>query len=82
MPARKRHFGSIRKRESARYQARYQGPDGRIRSAPYTFERKADAGRWLALKEAEITRGDWTDPGAAQVSFTDYSRQWMADRGT
>jgi hypothetical protein len=40
---RTRHFGNIRKRSSGRYQARYRGPDGRLRSAPYTFERRSDA---------------------------------------
>ena len=80
MAGRKRHFGSIRKRASGRYQARYTGPDGRVHSAPYTFERKTDAAHWLSLREAEITRGDWANPDAAQVRFAGYSRQWMADR--
>lgn len=78
--ARKRHFGSIRQRASGRYQARYRGPDGKLRSAPHTFARKSDAARWLTLKEAEITRGDWIDPDAAKVPFTDYAEQWINDR--
>lgn len=81
MPAaRRRHFGSIRQRASGRFQARYRGPDGKLRSAPHTFERKTDAARWLTLKEAEITRGDWLDPDAAKVAFTDYAEQWINDR--
>jgi hypothetical protein len=81
MPAaRRRHFGSIRQRASGRFQARYRGPDGKLRSAPRTFERKTDAARWLTLKEAEITRGDWLDPDAAKVAFTDYAEQWINDR--
>jgi hypothetical protein len=55
----RRHFGSIRKRASGRYQARYTGPDNKTYNAPETFERKTDAARWLSLREAEITRGDW-----------------------
>jgi integrase len=78
--AKKRHFGSIRKRESGRYQARYRGPDGKLRSAPYTFERKSDASRWLSFKEAEIRRGDWIDPDAARVPFSEYAGQWIQDR--
>jgi integrase len=78
--ARKRHFGSIRQRASGRYQARYRGPDGKLRSAPHTFARKSDAARWLTLKEAEITRGDWIDPDAARVPFTDFAEQWINDR--
>jgi excisionase family DNA binding protein len=42
-------FGSIGRRESGNYQARYRGPDGRMHSAPMTFARKSDAERWLAL---------------------------------
>lgn len=80
MAGRKRHFGSIRQRASGRYQARYRGPDGKLRSAPHTFARKSDAARWLTLKEAEIARGDWLDPDAATVPFDEYARQWIADR--
>lgn len=38
-----RQFGNIRKLPSGRYQARYRGPDGQLRSAPVTFDRKTDA---------------------------------------
>jgi len=76
----KRHFGSIRKRASGRYQARYTGPDGKTYSAPDTFERKTDAATWLSVKETEITRGDWINPDAGRIAFKDYARQWLADR--
>jgi hypothetical protein len=78
--ARKRHFGNIRKRAAGRYQARYRGPDGRLRSAPDIFERRADAARWLTFKEAEIHRGDWIAPERARVLFSDYADQWVHDR--
>ena len=42
-----RQFGSIRKLSSGRYQARYRGPDGKLRAAPSTFQR-IDGGRALA----------------------------------
>jgi excisionase family DNA binding protein len=60
MPGRKsRHFGNIRKLPSGRYQARYRGPDGRLRTAPSTFGRKTDAALWLSLKwlAPEVRRG-------------------------
>jgi integrase len=76
----RRHFGSIRKRASGRYQARYTGPDGKTYSAPDTFERKTDAQKWLSAKETEITHGDWINPDAGKVTFADYSGQWMKDR--
>jgi hypothetical protein len=57
MPGRKsRSFGTIRKLSSGRWQARYRGPDGLLRSAPSTFTRKGEAARWLALPEAELLR--------------------------
>jgi hypothetical protein len=80
MAASRRYFGNIRKRQSGRYQARYRAPDGTLRSAPHTFTRKSDAVRWLALKEAEIKRGDWIDPDRGSVLFGDYAEQWLQDR--
>jgi integrase len=80
MAGSRRYFGNVRRRESGRYQARYRGPDGRLRSAPHTFARKAEAVRWLALKEAEIGRGDWIDPEHAGVLFGNYAEQWLQDR--
>jgi integrase len=80
MASARRHFGNIRKRASGRYQARYRGPDGRLRSAPHTFERRADAARWLTFKEAEMQRGDWIAPELAKVAFGDYADQWIRDR--
>jgi hypothetical protein len=66
-----RQFGNVRKLPSGRYQARYRGPDGKLRSAAQTFLRKSDAGRWLALKEGEIKRGDWLDPDLSAILFRD-----------
>jgi len=81
MPREKsRHFGNIRKLPSGRYQARYRGPDGKLRSAPNTFERKSDASRWLSVKDTEITQGDWIAPELAKILFDEYARDWMRDR--
>lgn len=81
MPGEKsRHFGNIRKLGSGRFQARYRGPDGGLRSAPSTFERRSDAARWLTFREAEIARGDWIDPESAKIRFGEYAEQWMRDR--
>src|SRR5271166_4046857 len=75
-----RQFGNIRKLSSGRYQARYRGPDGRLRPAPHTFERKTDAARWLSFKETEISKGQWIAPELGQQPFRDYADQWMCDR--
>jgi integrase len=75
-----RRFGSIRLRSSGRYQVRYPGPDGLPRSAPQTFERKSDAERYLSLIEAQMMRGDWTDPARAAVTLQEYAERWIAQR--
>src|SRR5207253_3100186 len=80
MAGSRRYFGNVRRRESGRYQARYRAPDGKLRSAPHTFSRKAEAVRWPTLKEAEIRRGDWIDTEHAGVLFGNYAEQWLNDR--
>jgi hypothetical protein len=76
----RRRFGSIRKRQSGRYQVRYPGPDGQPRTAPETFARKSDADRYLALVEAQLVRGDWIDPARTDVRQGDYAELWIAQR--
>ncbi|RFU82761.1 site-specific integrase [Streptomyces triticagri] len=76
----KRRFGRIRKLPSGRYQARYLGPDGMDRPAPFTFATKGDADDWLAERQSEIRRGDWADPDAGAVNFREYAMQWVKDR--
>src|SRR6201996_5631298 len=75
-----RQFGNIRKLSSGRYQARYRGPDGKLRPAPSTFQRKNDAARWLSLKEAEISTGEWIAPELGAQEFHEYAGRWMRDR--
>jgi integrase len=75
-----RRFGSIRKRTSGRYQVRYLGPDGRMRSAPETFARRPDAEKYLTLVEAQLTRRDWTDPDRGKVRLADYAEDWIEQR--
>src|ERR1035438_5976066 len=46
-----RRFGNVRRLPSGRFQIRYPGPDGRIRTGPDTYERKSDADKALVLIE-------------------------------
>ncbi len=78
----RRRFGSIRRRESGRYQVRYPGPDGLIRTAPETFARKSDAERYLTLVEGQMFRGEWIDPERGKVTLTVYGTRWIAQRPT
>jgi integrase len=76
----RRRFGSIRKRASGRYQARYLGPDGRIHTAPETFARISEAERWLMMAELQIVRQEWIDPARSKVLLKDYAERWIAQR--
>lgn len=76
----RRRFGSIRRRESGRYQVRYPGPDGVPRAAPETFARKSEAERYLTLVEGQMLRGEWIDPERGKVTLTDYGTRWIAQR--
>ncbi|TDE08213.1 tyrosine-type recombinase/integrase [Jiangella asiatica] len=78
--AKKRRFGRVRKLPSGRFQARYHGPDGTDRPAPYTFATKTDANVWLSDKEAEIRRGDWLDPEAGMIPLAEYGGAWIVER--
>jgi integrase len=75
-----RRFGNVRKRESGRYQARYPGPDGRMRSAPQTFARKAEAEKYLSLVETQMARGEWIDPERGKIRLQDYAERWITER--
>jgi integrase len=76
----RRHFGSIRKLPSGRYQAHHLGLDARQHSAPQTFERKRDAELWLSNVEASLARGDWFDPQAGRVLLREYAKAWLEER--
>lgn len=75
-----RRFGNVRLRESGRWQARYPGPDGRLRPAPMTFSTKKDAEQWLTLAESRTIRGEWVDPQRAAVHFGGYATKWITER--
>ncbi|WP_084124948.1 site-specific integrase [Demequina sp. NBRC 110054] len=78
--ARRRSFGSVERLASGRFRARYTGPDGRSRSAPSTFATKSEADRWLTLIRAELLRGSWTAPEAANITLADYTTAWLRQR--
>jgi integrase len=75
-----RRFGSLRKLPSGRWQARFPGPDGLMRTAPETFARRAKAERYLTLVEAQLARHEWIDPDRAKILLRDYAERWIAHR--
>jgi len=76
---RRRHFGSVRKRASGRWQATYWH-DGRLHNAPSTFGAKTDALAWLSAIETNIRSGSWVDPIAGKVTVKDFTVRWVAQR--
>jgi len=80
--AKRRQFGKIRKLPSGRYQASFIDPTGTRQNAPDTFARSQDASRWLALVEADLSRGTWLDDRAGSVSLGEYARAVLRDSQT
>lgn len=75
----RRDFGYLRSLPSGRYQASYLGPDGLRRFAPATFSTRSDGLAWLAVKQAELLRGEWTDPDLGRVPLREYAVRWIAE---
>jgi len=76
--ASRRQFGSIRKLESGRYQARYKDRGGFEHRAPTTFSSKAEANAWLAGVQADLERGEWIDPRRGRETFAWWAQEWTA----
>ena len=74
----RRDFGSVRRRDSGRWQARYRDPNGRLQTR--MFATKGDATRFLAGVRADLDRGEWFDPGAGRQPLRDYARAWVKAR--
>ena len=78
MPAR-RHFGSVRRLPSGRYQASYWHLADR-HLADQTFATKGDAYAWLSTVEANILKGGWIAPSAGKETVGVYATAWLARR--
>ena len=75
----RRHFGSVRRRSSGRWQASYWH-EGHLHLAPQTFSTKSDALAYLSIVEADIHRGAWIDPQSGRVTLAAYASDWLARR--
>lgn len=56
------------------WRARFRGPDGKERNR--SFDRKADAEKWLADSVASLAKGDWSDPHLGRIKFKDWVEMW------
>ncbi|MEO8691983.1 MAG: tyrosine-type recombinase/integrase [Acidimicrobiales bacterium] len=60
----------------ARWKARYRDASGRARSE--TFDRKADAEKFLERVGADLQRGDWVDPALRRMKFDEWANEWRS----
>ena len=74
----RRHFGTVRKRLSGRWQAVYR-VEGRMHSAGI-HATKADALAHLAAVEVDLRRGAWIDPRAGTITLRAYAEEWLEQR--
>jgi integrase len=65
-----------RDKNSGNWLARWRDPSGRQRKK--SFDRKADAQRWLDQMQAERHRGQYIDPRAATVRLEEIAEAWQA----
>ncbi len=79
MSSGRRHFGSVRKLPSGRWQASYWR-EGARHTATDTFAARADALSYLSVMETNLLRGEWINPEAGREAFGVYGRRWLAHR--
>ncbi|WP_328449100.1 tyrosine-type recombinase/integrase [Amycolatopsis sp. NBC_00438] len=69
-------MSSVKKRPNGKWRARYRDDAGKEHARH--FERKIDAQKWLDQVTASVVTGQYVDPTAGRVTFTDYFEQWAA----
>ncbi len=74
----RRDFGSVRRLESGRFQARYVDRNGRTRAT--SFDTKRQAVEHLTEVRADLKRGGWQDPTIARCRFGEYAQEWLHSR--
>lgn len=63
-----------------RYRARYVAPDGSEKSRSFPDGKKRLAEDWLNRIEADMSRGQYTDPKAARMTFQEFGEKWLASQ--
>jgi integrase len=66
---------SARYGRGKRWQVRYRDPAGESRNR--SFDKKADAERFLVELSGQLLQGRYVDPRAGRVSFAEYATPWL-----
>lgn len=75
----RRSFGSIDKRASGQFRARYK-VDGQWVSAPITFRTKVEAEIYLDSVRTDMVRSAWKAPKRSRMTLDEYGQKWIAQR--
>ena len=67
-------MGAIERTPAGTCKARYRDPQGRSRRK--SFKRKRDAEMFLASADVDMRRGEWVDPNAGRMLFSDWVEEW------
>ncbi|MEO3973924.1 tyrosine-type recombinase/integrase [Streptomyces sp. CAU 1734] len=60
-----------------RYRARYIGPDGSEQSQSFPDREKGRAEKWLNRIKADMDSGQFLDPKAGRITFSEYAEKWL-----
>lgn len=77
--ARRSRFGSVRRRPSGKWEARYQQPETKETFYRY-FTTSEDAWDFLAITEAEFLKGEWLDPNQGARLLKVWADEWFAGK--
>lgn len=68
-------MAGLRQKPSGGWEARYR--DGVGRQHARTFPTKTLARRWAADMEADVRRGEWSDPALGRVTFAEWTDEYL-----
>lgn len=76
----RRDFGAVERLPSARYRARFRGPDGAWVSAPTTFVTRGEAAIWLDTVHTDLVRKTYRAPRQSRENLAAYAGRWVEQR--
>lgn len=74
----KNNFGSVRRKNSGSFQARYRDQAGRDHYK--TFPTSAEAHAYLATVKADMVRGSWISPTLGKVTVDEWAETFMGSK--